>query len=178
MFKNAFAIVLLGSFVATSSVASNFVNKFKITEKMKAPQITLNKNDNQDYANFTGVWKGKCSNSGAEFTTTIRNDANTLYLDHDEITIGDLKTVSASGKSGTSFAHEAYFWNADRTMLLVKGIDITKESSNQLSSLVLSGSISLNNDQLIIQSDVDMFADLTQRVDGFNLTCTFNRSVN
>lgn len=145
----------------------------------------------QGYTNFSGTWtSAKCM--GGEMSFTLENSSENLMVNGMILDIGAATINSNSGKKSDFFpgiASEASYtaleWNADKTQLISRAVDIDKsfiddnnaqsDDGKQMHTSLYVNTFYLENDQLKVKFDRVEFKD-TKRVDNSRQTCVFTKA--
>lgn len=181
MNKRLLTTALIASSIAiTPTFASSLTQKL-IGLKLRihaasAPKTKLSA-ENQAYTNFAGTWTGHCPADGEPQSFTIyQTDENSIYIEGEPYSIGDLKTESNSNNTGqTNFEHVALSWTEDKSSLMLKGVFVLKDKNDPLLTFLAEASLSLVNDQLVVNNRWVAFSGLNQSEQDA-LSCTFEKA--
>jgi hypothetical protein len=152
----------------------------------------LNSPSSAGYTDFSGVWDSpKCK--GMPMTLKIENSSNQFSVDEGEpMAIGTMTTNTNSGIKRhssilTNNVTSSIEWNAEKTQLILKQIEISKEFTDDVNPNPADDvrmhvdmthvTFELDNERLKIKFNTAEYIDL-QQVDVSQPTCVFTKRVN
>lgn len=182
---NKALIIALG--LGISSISA--VHAAPLLKSFKYPHTMNQKDKNATYTDFSGTWTSpNCQ--GTAVTLTIENSEDMITINEEEMTIGNLKTTANSGNKppfGDSLKTETMVrsveWNADKTQLIVRQLDVNKAFDFQDTSEwvdtamyldIENITLLLEEDTLQLKFNTASFKDL-QRIDTSHPTCIFTK---
>lgn len=169
MNRKSIAILLVVSGLTNSVFAANFIDKFISRHDSAIPSTAKmhksTKQAHRSYTNFSGTWLINC-NDGPTMTTVIENDDEYIALDGNEYRIGPgLKGASESNEMYNAYRYSSFEWNADRSELTMKNIEVFKqnEDNSAIQTEVDSATFTMIKDQIILDGKVVSLNDITSR---------------
>lgn len=165
------------------------VHAAPLMKNFNHPHAMNQKDENATYTDFSGTWTSpNCQ--GTTVTLTIQNSDDVITINEEEMTIGNLKTTANSGNKspfGDSLATEtmvrAVEWNADKTQLIVRQLDVNKAFDIQDNAELVDTAmyldienitLALEKDSLLLKFNTASYKDL-QRIDTAHPTCIFTK---
>jgi hypothetical protein len=175
MYKKTALFLAMSSLIATPTFASNFFQKFTSkhhTKKTSSSVIASKaKTGSSTFTDFSGTWIGNCAGYTEADTLTITNTDNFFVINGMEFLMNSLQTFSDSYSDSTYFTHMLLQWNEDHSTVMLDG-SFAAYSGNALQAEFgyMKGSISLKNDQLIME-----FSDHTTSGYDDQTVCTYSK---
>lgn len=180
MYKKTIATIFItSSLVANPIFASNIFQKLTSAQPTKKTSTALKVNSGlktkdgvNTFIDFSGTWVGECDDFEGTETFTIKNSDFDFTVDEQHFLIGALETVSTSNELDTNFSHTLLEWNADHSNLLMNGSFVNYTHMQEIKQKefgYLNGTISLKNDQLIIEVNSQSSAK------NDNTVCTYSK---
>lgn len=181
MDKKSLCMLLIASSFASSTFATNILNKLIMKHSSTTPSIvkthkTTNK-INRPYTDFSGTWTVNCGDNQME-TTIIENDANYITLDGMEFRIGQgLQGMSQANEEYASYQHNSFEWNANGSALTMKGVDVFKDHADNSAILTYLNTFTLtmNNGQINLDGKMSLFEDETPVEQPLSVHCVFSK---
>ncbi len=177
-------ITLLSVFWISASLnASPFLNHFIQSKKdiMSTP-FTHSKKTLTNYANFTGQWKGSCSdNPSDEIAFSIKATPSYLSIDNDKYDIGSaLNTRNEDNSLSSTYEHTSVNWQDNGQLLALNKTIVMKikGEGQPLNTIMVETIMNLEQDtKLIINSTAIGYQDFTAfSFDNSNhVECVFSR---
>lgn len=168
MDKKSIAILLVASSFASSAFANSIINKLITKDSLATPSSikthTTTKQTNRSYTDFSGTWIVNCGD-GKNFSTVIKNDADYITFDGDVSRIGQgLEGRSESNDQWTSSEYTSFEWNADRSALIIKSVDISKSHYDEsaIQTYADTFTLTMKNGQINLDGKWTSFEDVTQ----------------
>lgn len=125
-----------------------------------------------NFVDFSGTWVGKCAGDEQDETIHIEHSDFDFTVENQHHQIGSLETEATSNEIYTRFSHSLLEWDENHSQLLVNGsfvyYDHIPERNNKEFGY-WNGSVSLKNDQLIMQFNSQSSAK------NDNTVCTYSK---
>ncbi len=173
-------LVVSSSFVS-SAFANNIINKLITKNSSATSSITtthkMTKQNHSSYTDFSGTWMVNCGN-GPSISTVIKNSADYITLDGDEYRIGlGLQGKYESNEEDTRYGHISFEWDAGKTALIGKSIDVVKQSvdSSAIETDISAFTLSMKNGQINLDGKWTGFKDVTQTTKPIAVHCVFTK---
>lgn len=155
MLRRAFSVIILGSLMTSSALATNIIDQFTKEENKRHEAYSKKK----PHTDFTGEWQGTCKDddgSTGTMSIKIKNTQSEIQLNGHSYQIGLLTTRSTAKRQLTDYEHRHFYWNTTNDKLLLQEVSVwsryghSKNNSN-FGTQVSNSIISLNEDKLQIR---------------------------
>lgn len=183
MLKKSLALMLVCSLVAAPSFASTFF-KHGIRDKqfLQAPIKASKTQTAKNCTDFSGIWKGSCTNKNGQEVVTIQSDESRFKVNEKTYYIGSGLTTNSEGASwSTAFEHETLFWNEDKTQIIMNGTSVMRfhpegieRYTEELLNVLTQAVVSLVDGKLIVEQK-DIFSLGADKMDEEHFVCTYVR---
>jgi hypothetical protein len=158
------SIVLLVSCIVNYSFAFTPVEPLSLIQKLNQQSTLVSKKTENDFTNFSGMWKGKCifENSEIEETVIIKNTANYIKFGSKKFLIGTgLYSESNTSSQETYFDHKEFNWSKDLKTLNMQATKVVGANLNKsLTTYIFTNRISLVQDHILISIKVKGFQNM------------------
>ena len=162
MIKKSITIIL-GSCIINSSYAFNPIYPLTIIQRKNSHSPSIAKKGQNNFIDFSGIWKGKCifNNYETEETVIIKNNANYIEFGNKHFIIGNsIYSESNTSSKSTYIDHRQLEWSEDGKSLNVQGTKVIGANQNKLTTYLFTNDMSLVNDQIVISIKVKGFQNM------------------
>ncbi len=176
MMIRTLSAAVLGVMLASPVLANPFLHDN--THKPHLNKNALQSIANENYADFTGDWEGRCSEQDELDTIQISNDQFSIIINNEEFDINGLSSKINSTQSLTEGEHLSLRWNNDKSALIMSDINFgqlhKRNGTGSLETTLVHGDITLDNNKLIVKGAAQRYDD-GQPMESINILCTYTK---
>ena len=157
MIKKYLTVGLLGSCIATSSYALNFVDMIHAAHKdalsSLPKKVESSASIDKNYTDFSGTWTGQCSLPyNPTVTWVIYNNDQHIIIDDKEINIGAFNNESTSNGEEAIDDLSRFSWSSHGLLKMLEVLVVRSKDNASIQSSTFQTTFELNNGQLIVET--------------------------